>query len=310
MRIRIAMTNLDKLPDQSWNAVVEPAHPGEVQEYLIDEIFKAMGLRADSLSRSCFGWVFIPFVRAFSGRAFEFDQMVSLHGFQYTTQAWLRKLIPGYQTRGESQLPTCGSLLIAANHPGTFDGMAIASAIPRDDLKMVAAANPFFRGLPHTRKSFIYSTREPHVRMATLRTALRHLHNGGSLLIFPSGRLDPDPYYFPEAAQKTLAGWSTSLEFILHKAPQTKLFLAINSGFVAPEYINNRFVQYLHQEQARQKLAEFLQVIHQLIFNRVVTNHPGVTFSKQIPFDRRAENSELFRHLIIDTATQLIESVA
>jgi hypothetical protein len=302
------MKTLDKLPDQSWNAVVEPASQGEVQGYLIDEIFKAMGLRADGLSRRCFGWVFMPFVKAFSRHASNFDQMVSRHGLQITTQEWLDRYIPGYQTRGATQIPAVGPLLIAANHPGTFDGMAIVSVIPRNDLKIVAAANPFFRCLPHTRQSFIYSTREPHVRMATLRSILWHLQNGGSLLIFPGGRLDPDPAYFPKAAQNALAGWSASLEFILQKVPQTKLILAINSGFVAPEYLNNCFTQILRQEAARQKLAEFIQVIHQLVFNRVVMNQPRVTFSQQIPYDHQTINSEEFRTLIYDTAIQLIES--
>jgi hypothetical protein len=130
------------------------------------------------------------------------------------------------------------------------------------------------------RRYMIYSTLDAHVRMATTRNALRHLQNGCALLIFPSGKLDPDPRYFPEAARGALSRWSASLEFFLRKIPQTRLVVATNSGFVAPEYMYHPLARLRSSEVGRQKLAEFIQVIQQVVYNRRVLNPPCVVFSE------------------------------
>lgn len=299
------MQPADRLPDQSWKAVNNTAPADEVEEYLVDELVKALGLRADSHWRGWLRPLFAPLVRGFARQAVAFDQSVARHGFQHAAQEWLRKWIPDLQVNGREQLPGNGSLLIAANHPGTFDGLAIASQLERHDLKIVAAANPFFRALPNTRRHFIYSTLDTHVRMATLRNALRHLQSGGALLIFPSGKLDPDPLYFPQAAIKALMRWSASLELLLRKAPQVRLTIAINSGFVAPDYIRSPLVCLRPDGLERQKLAEFIQVIQQVVFNRQVHHQPSITFAALPPIDIPSQNTGSIHAQIIAAAVQL-----
>ncbi|MEW5868542.1 MAG: 1-acyl-sn-glycerol-3-phosphate acyltransferase [Chloroflexota bacterium] len=301
------MQPADKLPDQSWRAVVEAAHPAEVEGYLIDEIFKALGWRADSRWRDWFGPVFSPLVRGFACQAAAFDRSVAHHGFQCSAQDWLHKWIPGLQVVGEEHLPTDQPIVIAANHPGTFDGLAIASAVPRQDLKIVTAANPFFRTLPNARQYFIYSTLDTHVRMVTIRRALRHLQSGGALLIFPSGKLDPDPLHFRQAARQALTRWSASLELFLRKAPQARLVVAINSGFVAPEYLRNPLVRLRPGDDTRQKLAEFIQVIQQVVFNRRVSNQPQVAFAELDSSSYTLGNEGVIQAQIMATATRLME---
>jgi len=303
------MNHPDRLPDQSWKAVVEPACIDEVEAYLIDEIFKAMGLRADSLWRTWFGPVFTPIVRSFTRQAAAFDEVVARHGFRQSAQEWLNNWIPGLQTIGREHLPTQGSLLIAANHPGTIDGLAIASVVPRQDLRIVTAANPFFRALPNTRKYFIYSTRDIHVRMATIRNALHHLQSGGALLILPSGKLDPDPLHFREAARQALSRWSASLNLILSKAPQANLVLAINTGFVAAEYLRNPFVRLQPNDERRQKLAEFFQVIHQVFFNRRISSQPGIVFGEPISSSKIISGAGDVQTQIIKAASRLLDII-
>ena len=100
----------------------------------------------------------------------------------------------------------------------------------------MTAGNPFFRSLPNLRQHLIYATNDTHVRMATIRKALRHLGEGGSLLIFPSGKVDPDPNYFLSEARLSLDRWSDSLELLLRAA--ARLVVAINSGFCGPPRIS------------------------------------------------------------------------
>jgi hypothetical protein len=48
-------------------------------------------------------------------------------------------------------------LLVAANHPGAADGLVIAAALRRDDLKVVISDVPFTRAVPYGRKYLIYT---------------------------------------------------------------------------------------------------------------------------------------------------------
>ena len=218
----------DDVPDQSWKAVGEVAQPKEVEGYLVAEMTKALGLSVENRLGAWLAPFFGTIVRGFALKAVEFDEAVAQKGLQASAQEWLSKMVAGLNIFGKETLPQEGSVLIAANHPGTYDGLAIAAAVQRPDLKILASGNPFFRSLPNVREYFIYATRDTHVRMAAIRTALRHLQAGGALLIFPYGRVEPDPLYFKQEARMTLVRWSGSLELMLHKVPQAKLVFAVN----------------------------------------------------------------------------------
>ena len=56
--------------------------------------------------------------------------------------------------RGTEHLPAQDPLLAVANHPGACDSLAIASCIPRRDLKIVVREIPFFHALPNTSPCF------------------------------------------------------------------------------------------------------------------------------------------------------------
>jgi len=58
--------------------------------------------------------------------------------------------------------------------------------------------------------------------MASLRNAIRHLQQGSSLLIFPSGRWSQILAVLPGASQ-AMANWSPSLEVILHRVPDVQV---------------------------------------------------------------------------------------
>ena len=299
----------DILPDPSWKAVKQVARLDEVQDYLINEIFKALGLRADSRIRAWFGPVFAPIVVNFAQKAAAFDASVARLGLQQTAQEWLRKWIAGLHVVGREHLPAEGPLLIAANHPGTVDGLAIASLIQRPDLKIVVAGNPFFRMLPNVRKYFIYATRDPQVRLTTLLNAVRHLRNGGALLIFPNGMLDPDPLHFDQLARQALTRWSASVRLMLSKVPQSSLVLAMNSGFVAADYLRHPVVRLRPNETEQQKLAEFLQVIHQVVFNRRISSQPSIVFSEPFASWRLASGAEDVQAQIVKAAAGLLDQI-
>jgi len=68
-----------------------------------------------------------------------------------------------------------------------------------------------------------------------LRSAIDHLHSGGSLLIFAHGDVEPDPELRFTGAHESILEWSRSVEAMLRKVPQAWLQVTIASGvFNAP----------------------------------------------------------------------------
>jgi len=97
---------------------------------------------------------------------------------------------------GQSNVPKEGPLLIISNHPGTYDSIAISAALPRNDLKIIAGGYPFLRQLPAASQHLIFVSSDIQERMTSLRNAIRHLQQGSSLLIFPSGGWSQTRQYY------------------------------------------------------------------------------------------------------------------
>jgi hypothetical protein len=276
------METPEKFTGQPSEPVVELAQLRQVEIFLSDEIFRAMGIEASSLPRKGFGPIFSPFVRRSAQFAVDFDHAVALHGFQKAAQDLVGSLTEGIQVLGNDQIPHEGPLLIAANHPGTFDSLAIASIVPRQDLRIIVGLNPLFYHLPNARNSFIYATNDSGGRMETIRSAIRHLNSGGAILTFPSGHLDPDPLHFPAEAKAALSRWSASSEIFLRKVPEARLITTINSGFVDPVYIRNPITRIRSTVETRQRLAEVIQIIQHIVFKRKISCQPRILFGQPV----------------------------
>jgi len=76
--------------------------------------------------------------------------------------------------------------LIISNHPGYFDMLLVLSSITRDDLKIVVAEK-FYQGLSKKFgiEKFIKSTDS-----SIVEKSCNHVHDGGAVLIFPTGGAD------------------------------------------------------------------------------------------------------------------------
>lgn len=286
----------------------EVALPDEVEHFLFALIMNTLGLSVDSHWRLWLRRFLGKTVRGVAEKAAAFDESVGRLGFQASASQWIYQWVSKIDFVGEENLPVDQPLLIAANHPGTFDSLALTSILPRGDLKIVTAGNPFFRSLPNLRQHLIYATNDTHVRMATIRKALRHLGEGGSLLIFPSGKVDPDPNYFLSEARLSLDRWSDSLELLLRKVPRSRLVVAINSGFVAPEFLRHPFARLHPVKQTRQYIAEFIQVIQMVLHNQVVSNQPKVLFSEPFSLEELAQSPRSFRERVLSVAASMMQN--
>jgi 1-acyl-sn-glycerol-3-phosphate acyltransferase len=225
--------------------------------------------------------LWLPALR-FAEVAARFDTLVARYNFQQAAQDLLSRWVRGVEITGLENLPSSGPLLILANHPGMCDGLSIIASVPRPDLKVVISGIPFTEELKHAKPHFILSPppSEAHARMGTVRKMIHHLDQGGSLLLFPTGNVDPDPAYLP-GAEAALERWSASLEILLRKAPHAQVLIAIVSGVLAPESLRTPLRKILGHVQV-QKVAQFSQVVGQMLNPERYTPLPRISFGQPL----------------------------
>jgi hypothetical protein len=196
--------------------------------------------------------------------------------------------------------------LITSNHPGTCDSLVIAATIPRPDLKIVATGAPFVQGLRNAAQNLIYTSRDVHERMMVVRRAIHHLQDGGALLIFPTGTIDPDPALSSEAVND-LGKWSPSIEVMLRHVPQTRVLLTIVSGVLSARWRWNPFVRLMGDDHRQRSVAEFLQVIQQMIYPNSLHLTPRLTFSNPLTTDDLTSEGQGMLDGMIEHARCLLE---
>lgn len=200
-----------------------------------------------------------PPAQRFARQLRTFDELVGRAGLPAGAQWICARFAPGMRIDGPSP-PRHGPLLVVANHPGLLDAAALIAAIGRTDLKIIAIARPLIRALPHTAAAIIPVGTTPLSRMAALRSAVRHLQQGGAVLTFPAGQIEPDPARDP-AAITGLAEWSASLDLFGRLAAGVPVVTAIVSDVQAPAALRHPLTRLRHDPAERQWLAAIVQVL-------------------------------------------------
>jgi len=265
----------------------------QMSRFLYEELLRALGLSAQRLG----GRLIEPLSslprRRFAELALEFDRVAADENFCSASQRVLPYFARRVKGVGDLEIPTAGPLLITANHPGTIDALAIAALIRRPDLKVVVSGVPFIRNLPGVRRFLIYSSLDTHERMNVVRASIRHLREGGALLIFPSGGIDPDPSIDPKA-HFALDNWSRSLDLLLNRVPECKCRIALVGGVLLRRFALHPITRLRSLPRDRLRIAEFLQISQQILFPGSLRVSPRVAFSADIVFNDADEFTPQF----------------
>lgn len=279
---------------------------GDLSQTLSQEIWKVLGLSPQTRLRHLLQPLVWAPTHRFARMAAGFDHKVAESGFLEAVRGVLPRFLSGVEVSGQSRLPQAGPLLVVANHPGGADALAVAAQLPRNDLKIVVSALPFVRNLPNSASHLIYTTLDPHQRMEVVRSAIRHLREGGALLIFPRGVVEPDPDVLPGASE-SLSDWSPSLGIIARAVPQLEIVTAIVSGVLARSSLRHPLTWLRREPRERQKLAEIIQVIQQMLLPWRQAIHARLSFSAPLAasdlsgFDARAITQQ-----VIERSRQLL----
>lgn len=258
-----------------------PPSLSELNRHITDEIFAAFGFSARSWPRRYLWPVFWPPAYLFARLAAEVEHNAARFGLAEAARRLLPRFVKGVRVRGMENVPAEGPLLVASNHPGAYDSVVLLANLPRPDLKVVVSDVSFLRSLPALDSRFIYTVEGLHGRMLAMRQIIRHLQEGGAALIFATGFVDPDPAVLPGAEDK-LGDWSPSLELALRRVPGARLLPAIVSGVLSSASLRSPFLRFQKEAWRQRKLAEFLQVIQQLLFRRDYGLTPRLSFGQSL----------------------------
>ncbi len=245
---------------------------------ITDEIFMALGFSRRGLLRGVFGWLFYLPAQRFSVLFSRADEATAQEGLPEGGRSLVKDLRVELSTRGEENIPPSGPLLVVSNHPGAYDSAAISACITRSDLKIIVYETRFYHALPNINRWLIHASTDPTKGMVALRQAIQHLQSGGALLQFGTGLIDPDPATLP-GAEQALQIWSPSVEIMLRKVPEAQVVLAIASGVLLPRFAHHPLTRLRRKPMARRRLAEFTQVIQQLVAPGSVQAHAQISFA-------------------------------
>jgi len=269
-----------------WECDMEPSDQPALVEQLTrtitDEAIKAMGTSPASLPGKALARLVRPVAYRFARLMATFDQDVGQLGTAKAARNILPRFVEGCRQFGAGQIPSTGPLLVASNHPGAMDAMVILAALPRTDVKFIVSDVPFLHALPHSREHLAYAALDMGERLGAIREMIQHLRNGGTVIIYPGGHLDPDPALMPGGAAERLNGWSRSVALLLRHAPETRFVATIASGVLEPRFLSHPLTRLAPEGWERQKLAEILQIAPQLLFQTRYSVNPRVTFGEPV----------------------------
>ena len=277
-------------PALSAQEEATPEQVSALQKRITDEIFWALGQSKTGLLRRLLGWVFYLPTHRFAQIFSAADAAIANGGMSAGCRRMLPELSIHLETRGAEALPAEGPLLIVSNHPGAYDSISLGSCVQRRDLKIMVWEIPFYRALTHANQWFIYVTNDSTNRMLGLRSAIQHLKSGGALLTFGTGIIEPDPA-IASGTETAIEAWSPSVEVMVRKAPETRLCLAIASGVVAAKFAPSPLTRLRREPVDQRRIAEFTQVISQMISPRVVQPNVRLSFAPPVTIETLSAES-------------------
>jgi len=254
----------------------------KLNEALLFEITKAMALPQTRGVQTLINLFFGKATWRFSEIVLELNHQIEQNGSAAGARWLLTHFVAGHEANGLENIPKEGSLLIVSNHPASYDGIVISAYINRPDYKIIIGEIPPYRYLPHISRHAIFSppVKNAFGRMHTVREAIQHLKDGGALLIFPRGGIEPDPAFMPDPDAE-FHKWSRSLEIFIRSVPETQVLVTVVSGVISKYIFHHPITWFRKSRPDKQRLAFMYQMIRQVLSGKELFGlNPRVTFGE------------------------------
>ena len=223
----------------------------------------------------------------FAGLVSEMDSIVGKQGFVAGVNWMLPHLQMTVTGHGVENVPKSGPVLITSNHPGGADFMTIFSQVPRDDVRLVAAVEQLDL-LPNVVKHIVYTSstrgKKKAEKGATTRRLIEELKQDHMVLIFPRGKMEPDPRW-AVGGRASLEHWSSSLGRFAEAVPDLTIVPTLVSGSVSRRALDMNWLSVYRSERVRQRVAVFIQILSGVLRPSGWEINPHVWFGKPVCAD-------------------------
>jgi hypothetical protein len=231
----------------------------------LDDLVSSFGWQGNAILSRLLKWIFRKPAEIFAKHVIEYDNVTGREGIHAGGRVLAERYAKEIRIIGADRIPD-SAFLALSNHPGMTDTVALFSALNRKDLHIIALDRPFLNALPNTTNQLFYVYDDSAKRMSLVRQVSLHLKNGGAILTFPAGHIEPDPDVY-EGAIESLQTWTDSVGVFIRMAPEASILPVLVRSVVAKRYANHWLLKIKKTKEEKEKLATALQLLGMIIFN-------------------------------------------
>lgn len=235
-----------------------PSQLDRLTQINLDDVVSSFGVRSGSLPARILQKIFFKHAQTFARQMVEFDSVTGKSGLAEGARAVLRHHYNDVRVHGSHLIPASGFLALS-NHPGLADSAATFAALNRPDLTIIALQRPFLEALTNLSKQLFYVTDEASSRMSLVRQVSAVLRNGGAVLTYPAGHIEPDPDFHSDAVE-SLQQWTDSVGVFLRMSPETPILPILVRGVVWKKAITHPLTRIRRTRLDHEALAAAFQV--------------------------------------------------
>ncbi len=251
-----------------------------LSESLTEEMVGAVGLPKTRLTHWLFWQLFRGIMRRLAEIGVPFNRITRDQGLPAASQWALTKWCRTPLHRGIENIPSSGPLFIIANHPGAYDALVLFSLMGRKDIQWIASEIPFLHLLPDLRKHIIFASRSDSTQgMIVIRNIVAQLKRGGVFVYFGSGHRDADAAVYA-GSEAGIESWLPIVDPLFRVVPGLRVMPVIMSGMVTAKWAHHPLTRLRKKQIDQHRLAEFGQVISQLLYPGKFYVTPAISFAR------------------------------
>lgn len=205
--------------------------------------------------------IFLPHARQITNTIIQYDQHIKHHGLGTGSQWLLDTFSTTVKAYGTEQIPQDRPLLVVSNHPGMTDAMAIFATLGRADIYAVGERNPILNLLPGVRQHVVFVKKNSASSIQAVRQIIQLLKNGNTVVLFPAGKIEPDPALH-STASRTLASWSRSTALLTKYVPDLCVLPVAVGGVISRAATQHPLTKLYRTQERRDWVAATLMMMH------------------------------------------------
>lgn len=258
----------------------DQANIDKLSESLTNELVGAVGLPKTRFTHWLFWNLFRGIMRRMAEIGVPFNRITRDEGLPAASRWVLKKWCHAPMSRGEENIPPEGPLFVISNHPGAYDALVLFSLLGRQDIHWISSEIPFLNLLPDVRQHILFANRRDTTQgMTVLRNIAAHLKRGGTIVYFGSGHRDPDPAVYA-GSESSIDHWLPIVDPLYRVVPGLRVLPVMMSGMVSEKWANHPLTWLRRVQIDKHRLAEFGQVITQLVRPGKFFITPAISFGK------------------------------